>query len=182
MATSAEEPATSSLTAPIELTDATWHLAAEDWQPANPYATTFGPAATETRKIPVELELQGLRPWPEIPELEHASGMGTYTTTLNMPSDWAGQPGAALSLGEVFDSFTLTVNGTAVPINQISAEADIGPYLNAGANTIAVRVATTFNNRLTELDEGAAERGLVQPYGLTGPVVLRPYAEAAVSP
>jgi len=176
----AEEPAPSGLTAPIELTNATWHLAVEDWQPANPYDTTLGAAATETRKVPVEVDLQGLRAWPEIPELQHASGIGTYTTTLNLPDDWSSQPGAILSLGEVFDSFTLMVNGTSVPIDQISAEADVGPYLRAGANTIAMRVATTLNNRLAALDDSVAQRGMVQPYGLVGPVVLRPYAQASV--
>ena len=85
-----------------------------------------------------------------------------------------------LSLGEVFDSFTLTVNNQAVPIDQISAEADVGPYLKAGRNTIAVRVATTLNNRLAKLDDDVANRGLVQPYGLVGPVVLTPYGQAMV--
>jgi hypothetical protein len=42
---------------PIDLTNAAWHLAAEDWQPANPYATTLGVAATETRKVRVATTL-----------------------------------------------------------------------------------------------------------------------------
>ena len=164
----------------ITLTNAAWHLAAEDWQPANPYETTLGTAATETRKTPVELELNRLLPWPEIPELQHASGIGTYTTTVNLPFEWSVEHGAVLSLGEVFDSFTLEVNGTEVPMDQLSAEADIGQYLRAGANTIAVRVATTLNNRLEVLDEGVAKRGIVQPYGLVGPVVLTPYIRVAL--
>jgi hypothetical protein len=85
-----------------------------------------------------------------------------------------------LSLGEVFDTFTLTVNGKAVTIDQISAEGDIGPYLKAGRNTITVRVATTLNNRLAKIDEDVANRGLVQPYGLVGPAVLTPYGQATV--
>ena len=166
--------------APIVLTNAAWHLAAEDWQPVNPYATTFRMAASETRKTPVQVELKGLKPWPEIPALEHASGMGTYTTTVDLPTDWTSANGAMLSLGEVFDTFTLTVNGKEVPVEQISTEADIGPYLKAGANTIAVRVTTTLNNRLFVLDENVARRGLVQNYGLVGPVVLLPYGQATV--
>jgi hypothetical protein len=166
--------------APIDLTNAVWHLAAEDWQPVNPYATTFGLAATETRKAPVELDLKGLKAWPEIPELEHASGMGAYTTTVDLPAGWTSANGATLSLGEVFDTFTLTVNGKEVPVAQIAAEADIGPYLKAGRNTIAVRVATTYNNRLSVLDQGVASRELVEEYGLVGPVVLTPYGQAAV--
>ena len=77
-----------------------------------------------------------------------------------------------LKLGEVFDSFTLAVNGKNVPVNQISAVAEVGPYLHAGSNTIEVRVATTLNNRLSSLDPDVAKRGLIQGYGLIGPVVL----------
>ena len=165
----------------IDLTNAQWSLSAEDWQPAHPYADTVGAAAAETRKIPVTVQLDGLKPWPEIPALEHASGIGTYVTSFDMPAGWSSGEVATLSLGEVFDSFTLTVNGKAVPIDQLSAEAEVGQYLKPGKNTIAVRVATTLNNRLAKLDDGVAKRGLVQPYGLVGPVVLRPHKEAAAS-
>jgi hypothetical protein len=41
---------------PIDLTHATWHLSAEDWQPMNPYATTFGAAAAQTRKYRIDLD------------------------------------------------------------------------------------------------------------------------------
>jgi hypothetical protein len=85
-----------------------------------------------------------------------------------------------LELGEVFDSFTVTVNGRAVTIDQISAEGDVGSYLKAGANSITVRVATTLNNRLANLDTDVANRGIVQPYGLLGPVRLRPYSQSTV--
>jgi hypothetical protein len=174
------ESTISNVPPPINLTHATWHLAAEDWQPVNPYATTFGLAATQTRKVPVELDLNGLKAWPKIPELEHASGMGTYTTTVDLPAGWSSANGATLSLGEVFDTFTLTVNGKEVPVAQISAAADIGPYLKAGRNTLAVRVTTTYNNRLSVLDPGVANREFVEMYGLVGPVVLTPYGQATV--
>jgi hypothetical protein len=166
--------------AAINLTNVEWHLNAEDWQPANPYSTTFGAAATETSKTPATLDLHGLKPWPEIPELQNTSGIGTYSTTFDLPSGWTDADGAWLSLGEVFDSFTLTVNGKAVPIDQLSAEADVGPYLKAGPNTIAVRIATTLNNRLAKIDDDVARRGLAQPYGLVGPIVLIPYRQVRV--
>ena len=166
--------------AAIDLTKTTWHVAAEDWQPANPYPTTFGPAAAETRKTPIAIDLTELKPWPEIPRLKDSSGLATYTTAFDLPSNWSAANGAILNLGEVFDSFTLAVNNQVVSIDQISAEADIGPYLKPGRNTIAVRVATTLNNRLAALDEDVANRGLVQPYGLVGPVVLTPYGQAVV--
>ena len=165
---------------PIDLTQAKWRLVAEDWQPVNPYSTTFGAAAAETRKDRVEVDLAGLKPWPEIPALQHASGIGTYTTTFDLPATWTGANGATLSLGEVFDTFAVTVNGQAAAIDQIGAMGDIGPYLKAGANTVTVRVATTLNNRLAKIDDEVANRGLVQPYGLVGPVRLTPYGTATV--
>ncbi len=165
---------------PVELTHRKWHIAAEDWQPANPYATTFGTMATQTLRKRIDLDLDGLKPWPEIPELQNASGLGTYATTFELPAIWTAKNGAMLSLGEVFDTFTLTVNGRAVPIDQLSAESEIGPYLRAGLNRIEVRVATTLNNRLARIDSDVAKRGLAQPYGLVGPVRLILYGKATV--
>jgi len=168
------------VSAAIDLTGAIWHVAVEDWQPANPYADTFGPAAAETRKVRVEFGLPGLKPWPQIPELENASGLATYTTAFDLPANWTTAQGASLSLGEVFDSFTVTINGQTAQFDQLGAEEDVTRYLKAGRNTIAVRVATTLNNRLAKLDEDVAQRGLVQPYGLIGPVILKPYTKAVV--
>ena len=155
-------------------------MSVEDWQPANPYDTTFGPAAAETRITRIEMDLDALKAWPEIPELQNVSGLGTYTTAVDLPAGWNSANGAVLTLGEVFDSFTLSVNNRAVSIDQLAAAADIGPYLKAGRNSITVRVATTLNNRLAKIDEGVANRGLVQPYGLVGPVALKPYTQATV--
>ncbi len=165
---------------PIDLTRATWHLSAEDWQPMNPYPTTFGAAAAQTRKDRIELDLNGLKPWPEIPALQNASGLGTYTTTFELPATWTAAHGATLRLGDVFDTFAVTVNDRTIPIDQISAEGDLGASLKAGKNTIIVRVATTLNNRLAKIDDDVANRGLVQPYGLVGPVRLTPYGTATV--
>jgi hypothetical protein len=165
----------------IDLTSAKWELRAEDWQPANPYSNTFGIAAVETRKSPVTVDLDGLKPWPAIPALEQASGNATYLTSFELPADWSRNDSATLSLGEVFDSFTLTINGTPVPIDQLSAKTEVGQYLMAGRNTIAVRVATTLNNRLAKIDDSVAKRGIVQPYGLVGPVTLSPNKLVQVS-
>lgn len=163
----------------IDLTDADWHLSAQDWQPANPFVTV-GVTAPETVKLPVEVDLDGLAPWTQIPALRDASGTGLYTTTVNLPAGWDAGDGATLSLGEVFDTFTVTVNGTQVLADQISGDVDLAGVLRAGENTIAVRVATTLNNRLNEIDPDVTRRNFVQEYGLIGPVVLTPYEQATV--
>lgn len=93
---------------------------------------------------------------------------------------WSGSHGAWLDLGEVFDTFTLAINGKSVSADQIAARLDAGPYLQPGRNTLSVRVATTLNNRVAAIEETVAARGLVQPYGLVGPVVLTPYVESVV--
>ena len=40
-------------------------------------------------------------------------------------------------------------------------------------------MATTLNNRLFALDTTVRNRGVIQNYGLVGPVVLTPYRQAA---
>jgi hypothetical protein len=167
--------------AKMDLTSGAWQLSVEDWKPANPYGST-GVASVATDKSKVQLTLNGLQSWPDIAELKNASGLGTYTYILDLPSDWnSAKQGARLALGQVVDTFTLKVNGTAVAIDQISAQADLGNTLKAGKNTIEVRVATTLNNRLVALNKAAADRGIIQEYGLLGPVVLQPYSKAIIS-
>lgn len=167
--------------AKMDLTSGTWQLSVEDWKPANPYGSS-GVASVATDKSKVQLSLNGLQAWPDIAELKNASGLGTYTYILDLPSDWnSAKQGARLALGQVVDTFTLKVNGTAVAIDQISAQADLGNTLKAGKNTIEVRVATTLNNRLVALNKAAADRGIIQEYGLVGPVVLQPYSKAIIS-
>ena len=168
------------LSTPIDLTATPWTLEVEDWTPAHPYDATEGIAAAQTLKSPIHVALQGLKPWPEIEQLQHSSGIGTYVTTFEIPQNWARTNGALLSLGEICDSFELRVNGFRVPINQLSAEADIGAFLKVGSNKLTVRVATTLNNRLADIDGDVKARGLVQRYGLIGPVRLRPYQEMKV--
>ncbi|TYL51742.1 hypothetical protein FXB39_08185 [Nocardioides sp. BGMRC 2183] len=167
--------------APVDLTDATWQLEAEDWTPTAPYGTV-GAAGAETTKTPVSLTLaDGLKAWPDIPQLEWASGIGTYTTTLDLPQDWTPGNGAVISLGQVTDTVTLKVNGKQVPVNQLAATADLGGLLHAGANDLKVTVATTLQNRLAQLNPATFynTRG-VQENGLVGPVVLTPYSVATV--
>ena len=167
--------------AAIDLTNAKWNLSVEDWKPANPYANTLGLARVETRKSQLTVELDGLKPWPAIPVLQNASGIGTYNTEVDLPTGWSRSGGVTLSLGEVFDSFTLSINGKPVPIDQLGAVAEVGQYLTPGRNTIVVRVATTLNNQLAKFDDTIAKRGLMQPYGLVGPVLLTPHMRVPVS-
>jgi len=65
----------------------------------------------------------------------------------------------------------VTVNGHTIDtIDQATSTVDAGPYLQAGANTIEVKIDTNLGNRV-----GRA----TQTYGLTG-VSFQPYSETAV--
>ncbi|MFF9455700.1 glycosyl hydrolase [Streptomyces flaveolus] len=150
-----------------------WTLTAEDWTP--------GATASSTTRTLRTVELDGLKPWPEIPELTDASGVGRYRTTVKLGAAWTGGHGARLELGEVFDTYRVTVNGRALPpADQLTPVVDVGPYLRRGTNTIEVEVATSLLNRLRVANApvfGVAKR---QNYGLVGPVRLVPYGRAVV--
>ena len=154
----------------LDLTARTWSLDVEDWHPAHPYGTV-GAAAAETGREMHHLTLEGLKPWPEIPALIDTSGIGTYATEWTLPVGWAGEH-VILDLNALFGSFTVTVNGKALPfVDQIARKADIGAYLQEGTNRIQIRVATNLSNRLRTLDPALKDRAR-QPYGLIGPVTL----------
>lgn len=164
----------------IDLTQANWALKVEDWQPLNKYGTT-GAAGAETSKSIININLNSLKAWPDIEELKNVSGVGTYTYTLTLPSTWnSASNGATLSLGQVVDAFTLKINDQLIPIDQISAKADLGNSLKAGENKIEIRVSTTLNNRLFTLSKAVIDRGIIQEYGLVGPVIFQPYSKAVV--
>ncbi|MEU6537076.1 glycosyl hydrolase [Streptomyces sp. NPDC047000] len=163
----------------VDLTTRSWSLDVQDWKPAAPYGTT-GADATRTSKDTVHVDLGKLTPWTGVPALKDTSGIGTYTTTVTLPPSWKKGTGARLDLGQVTDSYTLTVNGSQVPTpDQLGATADIGDYLHAGDNTVTVRVATTLINRLRTLSGALAARP-AQANGLVGPVTLTPYKETEV--
>ncbi|MCL8249985.1 Ig-like domain repeat protein [Aeromicrobium fastidiosum] len=163
----------------INLTDVSWNLVAEKWENANTFGATGAEGAAQ-KKTEVAVTLEGLKSWPDIPELAKASGVGTYKTTVEIGDAWVQGSSAELSLGQVVDTFTLKVNGRKVPINQLSAKADIGAYLQKGANEIEVRVATTLNNQLAQIIPGVATRGVTQEYGMAGPVSLSMSGQAVV--
>ncbi|MEW2353921.1 glycosyl hydrolase [Spirillospora sp. NPDC029432] len=157
------------LPAPLEPTE--WRLQVEDFRP--------GESAAETVTVRHDLTLDGLKPWPQIAELADASGIGRYTTTVDLGRD--GWPGAYLELGEVFDTCRVTINGRRLPaVDVINPVVDAGPYLRRGTNTIEIEVATTLNNRLRVSDPAVYGGASRQNYGLIGPVRLVPYGEAVI--
>lgn len=146
-----------------------WMLSVDDW-----YLGADGQRAVAGH----QLTLAGLKPWSEIPGLQDVSGVGTYRTTLRLDRC----DGAYLDLGQVTDTFEVTVNGKVLPPpDQISRRLDLAGYLTAGTNTLTIRVATTLRNRLRVTDGYSAQAAMPrQQYGLIGPVRITPYREVAV--
>jgi hypothetical protein len=69
-----------------------------------------------------------------------------------------------LDLGSIFNTFTVRINGGALPMpdQMDSSRIDVGPYLRQGTNTIQVRESTTLRNSIISKQPGQA--GGAEPY------------------
>jgi hypothetical protein len=160
---------------PDAVTPDRWRLEVEDWYP--------GSDAMRTGIVRRVLTLDTLLPWSQIPELADSAGTGRYRTTVALPSDWTSAHGAYLELGQVSDTFRVTVNGTRLaPADRLHPVVDLGGHLRRGANDIEVEVATPLINRLRVAQPAVFGAAARQAYGLMGPVRLVPYVQAVVRP
>ncbi|MFB4303896.1 glycosyl hydrolase [Actinomadura sp. NTSP31] len=147
-----------------------WALSVQDWHRG---------ADGKHEVTQHQLRLTALTPWSAIPELQDVSGVGTYSTTVTM--DEAG--GAYLDLGQVTDTYEVTVNGRKLPpADQVARRLDLGGYLKQGSNAITIRVATPLRNRLRVTDgfPGQTQQPR-QQYGLIGPVRVVPYQQVPIT-
>ncbi|RZS77533.1 alpha-L-rhamnosidase-like protein [Motilibacter rhizosphaerae] len=160
----------------------TWQLSVESWTPG---ATQSQTLKTVLPTATVQAGADGSLPaWSEIPgrpDLLHASGVGTYTTTVDLPGNAGTSPGAHLDLGKAVDTVRLQVNGRTVgPLDQSDLRRiDLAGLLHAGRNTISVTVSTTLYDAV-KTTGGATYRLPDQRVGLLGPVTLTPYGEQPV--
>lgn len=167
----------SAVAAPV--TPESWTLSVESWTPANEFGTKGAAgAATAKTRLP-DIRLTELKPWNAIAELGDAiSGIGTYTTEFYVdgPAD-----GAILSLGQVFDTVSVKVNGQDVTgINQSTGVIDLGSLVQAGTNTLEIQSVSTLRNAVRKVDPSYASK-TVHEYGLLGPVTVTPYVTASVA-
>nr|WP_238426348.1 glycosyl hydrolase [Streptomyces adustus] len=112
--------------------------------------------------------------WQHIAGLESRSGTSTYRSALDLDSSFAEDAGAYLDLGRVEGTYTVEINGRALPEADLldASSIDVSGFVRPGRNVVEVHVATLLGN---------AAYDAKQPYGLVGPVVVRPYAERTVS-
>ena len=67
--------------------------------------------------------------WTEIPGLENAAGVGSYTTTFQLSENWDNTMGAEIDLGRVQDSFRVWINDNLLPAgNRYDTVIDISQY------------------------------------------------------
>ena len=121
--------------------------------------------------------LTELVPWYEISEdLARSGGIGEYNTSFELEKGWKEGQGAILKFTQVSDGMKLYVNGAKVWINQFSNQADIGPYLVSGTNTIKVEV----NSSLANYKFGTTD-SQTYAFGIIGEVTLTPYIQTEVN-
>lgn len=136
----------------------------------------------------VKVTMDHLTDWRQVPELTGQSGRATYTTSFTVPRSWVARGHEVrVDLGNVAGSAEVSVNGR--PVNGLSAFSGPRPLtqsLRVGKNTITVRVATTFLNKIAALARSGDPRyaqfntKLPEESGLLGPVRLVPFARSSI--
>lgn len=145
---------------------------------------------------PAAAQLDKLVSWTTLPDTatRSFSGTGIYQLSFNMPALSAKE--YVLDLGEVHESARVWINGKEAGIMwSIPFKKRIGSLLKAGKNEIRIEVANLMANRIKYMDEQKiswrryheinfvninytnfdAAGWVLQPSGLTGPVVITPY-------
>ena len=162
--------AVSDVPAPVTLNS--WDLTVTEYlpgEPGDPSDVTQYQAHTFTN-VP-------LVPWQDIPGLELASGVGTYSTQISLPGRWVGVD-ATLDMTRIEGQYRVWVNGVRAPTpDQLGETAVLTGLLRAGQNEIEVEVATNLLNRVQ--DHRADINASPVDYGMIGAVQLR---VAAVTP
>jgi hypothetical protein len=126
------------------------------------------------------------------PQVRYVSGTTTYQCSFTLPAGLKPGRPLKLDLGRVGDVAEVLVNGKPAGIAWKSPYAvDVGPLVHEGTNTVEVRVANLWVNRLV----GDAQAGVkkvtfttmptykadapLRPAGLIGPVTLQAQAGPA---
>lgn len=179
-------PASTASLAPRKLT--AWSLKVDSWTPgpSDQPGTT-----THTKLGPVTLSANDageLPPWSAITpaagyaaDLRDVSGIGTYTTHVDLGPGWRPAKSVELNLGRVVDTSEVIVNGQRLPSLDYTDlhHIDVGRYLHGGENTITVRVASTLLNAVRVAPGTDAADRQRMDYGLLGPVTLTPIRPVA---
>lgn len=186
-----------------------WNLEIEDWNEGEKHTIVedrgLGIVTREvyyeTKKDKIVVGDSRLIPWKDIPEVgPEISGVGYYTTQVNISEEWDHTLGAVLDIGCTNgNTAAVYVNGIkGSPVDFNRRKIEIGYLLHPGINSICIEVSSTLSNRLLAMgyynkvaertlelannfdpDETQEQGGLklnvepeVQDYGITGEVQL----------
>jgi hypothetical protein len=119
------------------------------------------------RGAPERIRLDNLISWSESsdPGVKYFSGTGTYTKTVEAPAEWF-KPGTKLwlDLGDVKNLAEVTVNGQPLgTVWKTPFRVDATAALKTGANTLEIKVANLWVNRLI----GDKQPGVARTYTYT---------------
>ena len=139
------------------------------------------------RGAPASLQMPVLQPLDKHADagVRHFSGVATYTRSFELPKGYTSAQPLRLDLGSVGDVAEVRVNGQlAGTVWHAPWQIDIGALARAGRNTLEVRVATLWVNRLIGDAQPGAQKitfttlptylpdAPLRPSGLMGPVKL----------
>lgn len=190
------------------LTLSNWNLTIDSYEPGEKVTRTeenedTGVTTTEaaytTNHVEIDVgTLAELVSWKDIESVgETVSGIGTYTTTFELPDEWqiaenteasegdtesASSEAAKTNSGKIefqADSFqggtaAIWINDTKVPVNMDRRTADLTAYIQPGENTITVRVTSSLRNIMITQGYDGWIFGTPDPddYGMTGEMKL----------
>jgi hypothetical protein len=128
-----------------------------------PWEVSFQPE----RGAPAKATFDKLASWSESADagVKYFSGIGTYARTVDAPAAWF-KPGEKLwlELGDVKNLAEVTVNGKALGVAWLPPfRVDVTGALKPGANTVEIKVANLWVNRLV----GDAQPNTAKKYTYT---------------
>ncbi|MEA1950658.1 MAG: glycosyl hydrolase, partial [Planctomycetota bacterium] len=159
----------------IRLSDGTRRTVRIDLPPplpiANPWRLSVDGLHAVSPQPPIELMLDRLVSWRQLPELKHYAGIATYATAINIPPELVDSKiGLRLELGQVYELARVWLNDQEVGTAwRPSFVVDVTGRVKAGKNVLRIDVPNVLRNHLEKGD------GYDRPSGLLGPVILRPY-------
>ncbi len=121
------------------------------------------------------------------PNMSHVSGVGRYYTEFDVPKHYSFDAACLKIASAGGGSVKITVNGKTAPqMNLRTLETEVGDLLVEGKNTICIEVTSNLTNRMIQRGYKDKQSGwtddfpTVQPYGISGKVVITPYKTVAL--
>jgi len=134
-----------------------------------PWDLSFQP----DRGAPAKITLDKLASWSDNPDegVKYFSGTGTYTKTLQAPSDWFKRGiRLAIDLGDVKNVAEVSVNGKRLGIVwKTPYRVDVTDVLKPGTNAVEIKVTNPWVNRII----GDRQPNAPKTYTLTSPKYYR---------